>query len=776
MYSLLVIYILILTSMCEGQHEKICNVVPKDQYVEVGSDVEIVCQSSCVHGKIFWTLNNIPIDERWSNIINSSHTVLSLRNFTHRTATLQCHSVDTHQVLGGTTIRTYSKPSKISCIWHYKNTTAGGIPELFTCIWEHQMNTSMKINYTVLLWASSSPDSQSEICSSYVKTCTTKNVHSLGKIILVNNYTVTVRAKTAAWEVYANPEEFNPWHILKITSPNLDVTVFPDYLLVELSQSRTTFWHHCEVKYKWVLKTVYPEDNNIVIIENVESCINYTISAHCALDKAPWSDWSPAKTVLTKLNKNDVKLCLWRKIAKPDKNGVRKVHVMWMEIPSACQGTFNYTIKQTAYREYVHGVNYKDTRCGNSTCDVEVNQDAHRLNLTVFHNEDLLAEDSVYVPAIGESLPQVTDMQTSTLDGVILVSWKAPVQPVSGYMIDWTHNGNQYYWKKSKYTNVTLFDLLHKPYNITVSPLFEDKTGHGTQALHVCSRVGDPGNVTIIDVQAKDKSALVSWNIKSQEACSGVIVNYVIFYGTQNGPQLNVTVDHTKQEISLKGLNPSTQYSVYVKAIALTGTTESSERLFNTKQFDPMLITELIVCGSIIIFLVLSLGLYCAIQWKKFKEKPVPNPGLSSVALWPSANHQKGTSPFQPFSTPSESLCERVYMGHTALTTDCDPYLNPANDQMEEYADPAVIPVVDVQNERPVESVETLYQSPGDSTALLCSDNSLLNPYRSQSSVEIPTLKGTKQCKRQRVVKQQDKTGPVTVYVTLDMFEQDQCR
>lgn len=97
-----------------GQHEKICNVFPKDQYIEVGSDARIVCQSSCVQGKIFWTLNNIPIDERLSNTINSSYTLLSLKNFTRHSATLQCHSTDTQQVLGGTTIRTYCK----KCFWY----------------------------------------------------------------------------------------------------------------------------------------------------------------------------------------------------------------------------------------------------------------------------------------------------------------------------------------------------------------------------------------------------------------------------------------------------------------------------------------------------------------------------------------------------------------------------------------------------------------------------------------------------------------------------------
>lgn len=54
-------------------------------------------------------------------------------------------------------------------------------------------------------------------------------------------------------------------------------------------------------------------------------------------------------------------------------------------------------------------------------------------------------------------LPLVTNIQTTAREDVILVSWKAPVQPVSGYVIDYTHNGNQYRWEETKYTNATLF-------------------------------------------------------------------------------------------------------------------------------------------------------------------------------------------------------------------------------------------------------------------------------------------------------------------------------
>lgn len=49
----------------------------------------------------------------------------------------------------------------------------------------------------------------------------------------------------------------------------------------------------------------------------------------------------------------------------------------------------------------------------------------------------------------------------------------------------------------------------------------------------------DPGNITIGSIQAEDTSALVSWQVKSQDACKGVAVNYTVFYRTHNGSQFS---------------------------------------------------------------------------------------------------------------------------------------------------------------------------------------------------------------------------------------------
>ncbi|XP_029902397.1 interleukin-31 receptor subunit alpha-like isoform X2 [Myripristis murdjan] len=761
-------------------------IINTDQYFEMGSDIEMICQSSCSPGKIYWKLNNVRVDDSLSKTFNTSHTILQLKNFSQPSATLQCISYSTNQILGGTTIKTYSKPSKISCI--LEAIDSWYLPEEFICSWEHPMNSSLKINYTVSSQCLSCVDKNKKICNTTLTSCKF-NTTSLPKI--GHDTFVTVTAETAAWEAHSDIYTFHYYQILKMKPPDISVKARftgKNHLLVKLDRKDYGKRHviHYQVKYskahngtkKQVINesiNLKEETGNVTI--NVESCIDYTVSARWALEKAPWSNWSENKIVRSKLNKSAIKLGLWRKVDEPEINGIRKVHAMWTEIPPTCEGEFHYTLHSTPMDE----MNYTAASCGPSTCDTDVNHNAHRITLTVFHNGNLLANESTYIPAIGESLPQVDKLHTSTHEGYILVSWKAPSQPVSGYMIDWTHNGSQYFWKESKYTNTTISKLMDfTPYNITVTPLLDHKTGLETQASQICSKRKAPETITFTNVVAKDKSALVSWTMEPEQ-CSDVVVNFTVFYRADKGPLLNATVDGTIQEVLLEDLEPDTQYVVYVTAIAITGNTSSSERYFETKKYDPSLIAALSIYGSVAIFLVLSFGLCCAFLWKKFRDKMVPNPGLSSLALWLSQSHQKI---LQPFSTPYEShtIIETVYpcepdrttTGTGAQATAFNDNLNSnlISDQAEEKTDLASFPTPVSQEERPVKMVER--PSPQESIALLASESGPRSPYRSQSSAENSELNSPEQCTHLLGLKQQIKTAPVTMYVSMDMFEQGQ--
>ncbi|KAM8726792.1 interleukin-31 receptor subunit alpha-like isoform 3-T3 [Acanthopagrus schlegelii] len=785
MYPLLLLLVLGVTpSVCKAGNENTCDVVPKDLYIEAGSSILVVCLTSCVRGKIYWTLDNKSVDESRYDTTNSTHAVLSLRNFTRPRATLQCHSNDTHQVLGGTTIRTYLKPSNLSCFLHYK--LRKNTPDLFTCSWEHQVDPSLTIDYSLLRTDSSSSE-PSKICSSSGKTCT--GTYKSFTITLSGSYDVTVKAQTAFWEATSDPFEFKALDIIKIPQPELsNVTLSSDRLLVmwKIWPYHSSKRYHCQVNYSKMINEGTPKWNISEIehpiqeracwsmtTESLESCSNYTVAVRCNLNKGPWSDWSPEKMVLSKLKKSDYEPRLWRKVAGVEKNGVRRVRAMWKNVPPTCQGTFSYTIRQTPYKENTTGVNHTAALCDSWICDV--NQDAHIITLEVFHKDSLFAEDSVYVPAIGESLPKVTGIQTnSTPEGVIWLSWKAPAQPVSAFMIDYTHTENQSYWKETKDTHASLDALLDKtPYNITVTPLFDDKTGHGAQVLDICSGKGDPGNV-YISVVPGHRSAYVSWDV-TQEVCSDQVVSFTIFYSTEQGPELNVTAS-SKSHHTLQDLTPETQYSVYVKATAHTRTTNSEEKSFETTRFDPHFIRTLIICGTLLIFLVLSVGLCSAVQWKKFKNKLVPDPARSSVALLASAGQNMGPCTFEP----SESICSSIYIEEAQTPSTFPPDTgfneNPASEQTGGYDDPAIAPATDRQTEDPVEPVETQPpSSPGELSHLLSEESGLSSPYRSQSPQETPAPKTSKPCKRVPV-KQPGKMPQLSVYVSLDMFEQGQGR
>uniref|UniRef100_A0A3P9HU94 Interleukin-6 receptor subunit beta n=1 Tax=Oryzias latipes TaxID=8090 RepID=A0A3P9HU94_ORYLA len=767
--------LVVISTLCKG-HFQSCRVFPTDLFVEVGSSVWLVCSCDSVrNGKFFWTLNRKSVDEKLSKRINSTHSMLSLTNFIHSHATVECHNTETAQILGGTIVRTYSKPQNISCFLHYENPTDDGVPQLFTCTWEHQTHNSKTINYIVNI---ESVDVFS--CISSVKSCT---VNVFSHLSLSRNIAVTVKAETASWTSRSDSYEVNPFSILKMNQPVVTTSAFSDHLLVSWNNVLESFDFSCQVKYH---KTFSPtvESSKIIncwscfnaTIEDVESCTFYNISVRCALTEPTWSDWSPEETVLTKVKQRHAELLSWRKVSELE-NYKRIVHVMWtlsqQGIPLKCMDTVKFDIQQIAYGENTAEGN--STACLSSPCDIEVDEHAHQIHVRAVQDENVIVQDSIYVPAVSESLPRVTDIQTSSDKGVILVSWTAPKEPVRSYMIDWTHNGNQYEWAESKNTNATLLDLQdRKQYNITVTPLLLDgRTGRSTQALQICSGFGAPGRITVSDVEPYDTSVFVSWDTKAEDVCSDAVVKYTVFYRNQSTKTLqNVTVDGEKLYVSLKDLTPATQYSVYVEGAAESGQTRSEESFFTTKRFDPRLLTRAIVCGIIILILLLSFGLFCVIMWKKVKEKPVPDPAVSSVAEWLLQNNQKGNYHFQQFFVPFESYCDKIHIQEFLSTLTPSGIRDPQMNQGQESLKTTISLMPDVLGERPVALTETQHLPfHEDSTSLLSSESCSVNPYRCQTTTDTLVPRKAIQCKHESN-QQHERFSPKSVYVSLHLFEQ----
>ncbi|XP_072306427.1 interleukin-6 receptor subunit beta-like [Eucyclogobius newberryi] len=758
-----------------GRGQSDCGVYTTDQHIEQGSDAEITCQSACVSGTVFWTLNDKRVNQSLSRRINSTHTVIllphsALQDPSHPIAVVQCHSEDNHQILGGTTIGIYTKPHNLSCIFHSNREMKVGLPKLFTCSWEHQIYTPVKIDYSVICVHCAT--GLKEICSSNVRNCT-RNTLDVPQISFVENNTIYVKAKAEAWEAQSSVYTFTASQIFKIPPREVNVTAHLDHILVDWnSLPKQGVNGMCQVKYKYtknkeIIKdvlntTLTPDDKGRLTIAEVESCRTYSVCVRCALARAPWSYWSPERPIQTQLQKNDVKLDVWRKVSKLHKEV--KVHIMWKGIPSNCPGTLSFSVSHVPHNKFTSRANYTTTSCANSSCDITVKQEAHTVNLTVLYNGDFLAANSFYLTAFvgneSEKLLRVNNIETKHDENGLVVDWTAPSPPVSGYVIDWTHSENDFEWKRTNITHSRLHGLVDKAsYNITVTPLFGNKAGPSTQISGVCSSFAEPGNVTIVNLETYDKSAHLSWSVKSEEKCSDAVVNYSVFYGTVNGPELNVTIKNTEQKVSLMNLNPDTQYSVHVVATARSGNSKSIERLFKTKMFDPQLITVFTITGGIV--LVLLIGLFRVAQ--KLNEKPVPDPGLSSLALWPQNTQQKTIFPIEPFITPSESPCERVCTEEMQQTSTTTCHKSPV-EQIDRTTKSSE------NYERPFLSSRTPRQC-RDSVSLLTGENSHVNPYRSQGADESPAPHSSKKAKR-AAMRMQER---IPSYVSLDMFDWDQC-
>uniref|UniRef100_A0A4W5QKS6 Fibronectin type-III domain-containing protein n=1 Tax=Hucho hucho TaxID=62062 RepID=A0A4W5QKS6_9TELE len=811
---------LLLPTISEGQYQHRCEVIPKDPYIEFGSNIKIMFKKTCnktisdSHGKIYWTINNQSIDESLYET-NSSFAAVTIYNLSLPKATVQCHSHSTQQVLGGTIIHTYWKPGNISCVTYISQ-------HYFTCHWEHKIKPTSKITYTVYRkWEGIQDAWTSDNCSSESMSCTFKSLPMLSK----RNY-ITVRAESTDWETISDTLKLNPWDTVEIDPPkNVRVVPLPARLRVEWERPGGTYFFaqviHCQVKYaKHVMDTsmnTVAKTASVTSVE-VEPCTNHTVSVRCALDKAPWSEWSRQVTVLSSLNVSTVHLDLWRKMDAPENTGTRTVHLMWKGISPACKAIDGYRLTYMADEKHIPD-RHLDTVVDKAS--ITVDQRAYRVTLAAYRGDTTFSEQSIYVPAVGQSLPQVKGAQASAHDGDIHVSWAVPpLYPVHSYIIDWTTDGDTYTWLQSQDTHISLTGLQpFKLYNITVTPLYDDKTGL-EKVIQICSIQRAPGNISSVDVHVQDKSAQVNWNAVSQSKCSGDVINYTVFYKTETQPELNVTVNSWKQGVTLEPLQPDTRYSVHVMARAVTGATNSSVIHFTTSRYGRTFIIMSCVFGGFGVITVLVTGLFCVIQWKRFKGKIMPNPRLSSLEFWSSQDCHK----IQPFNNPSEleTFCERIYpcevntimdniMGSTSTEDEDiqDMGKETVCDQTERWSSgfgswtfcdsqpreessnlglaPTCLPLL-AQQDGEINLLEstTSEDSSSEPSYLQASESCPINTYRLQNPAECPLRLGggearsgggkatsgaTEESRSLLDTQQHSSTAPLTAYVTLDMLE-----
>ncbi|KAK0142741.1 Granulocyte colony-stimulating factor receptor [Merluccius polli] len=793
MYLLAVLLILAETqAISEAQEErkkkKSCAVFTNYQYVQFGSEVQVTCLSSCRPGTSYWTVNNQKVADRLSQSFNSSYAVLSLERFTYQSAVIQCHSSSSGLVLDGTTIKTYTKPSNVSCL--LQATSTGGFPKM-VCNWEHKMSSSLAITYIVNRTCDHCSYRKTGNCSSRITSCVFKDLPALS-----SNFSVIVRANSRTWAVDSDTYSFDPFHIWVLAPPEIQVTALVSHLLVSWNQTKAiSNTINCQVQFiKQTVKDsmTHKEERVEVTIEGIESCVVYTVSARCASDGSPWSNWSPKQTVMSMLNPKTFKFNLWRKVVQQKSNGVREVKVMWTEIPQTCKEEYKHYVNTRRYTLVSASSNDMGSVCTPSSCFVSVAHEAHVIRLSIFQNKLSFANETVYVPAVGETLPQVSHILVSAHNGIIQASWQAPLQNVSGYIVDWTYDGNTYFWKRSNSTDTKLYDLEDfRLYNITVTPVFDDKTGHGKEAPQVCSRTRVPQAISISELQPKDTRADVRWDIEAKDKCSTTVAYFIVFYRQTDRDLLyNISVNCTQRNAVLEKLKPSTKYRVNVMAKGHTGNISSTERHFETQKQDPVLRLVLSICAAVVFLGLFILGV-CCVWYKTILGKIVPNPGLSSLALWSSQSHQK-VAPQYSQPSEDETIFVRVHPCESDGATDClvvppprlgdDSNTELASDETERVGSTpdCSSSTAGEDSELATEEVELSADQADLATRDSRDDDedtplqeylevlplSQSSPYHSQNAAPPPAPKSGKDCRRLAGKKHS------SMYVSLDMFRE----
>ncbi|KAL0965009.1 hypothetical protein UPYG_G00275590 [Umbra pygmaea] len=658
MDAILLSVCLVLAAVPQGQSKDTCDVIPKDPYIENGSDIKILFNKTCneytlnSHSKLYWLVNKKKIDERYYET-NFTFTSVTISNVNLRTTVeIYGYVQGQDQVLSGTIIRTFHKPRNIICVTHISESD-------FVCHWEHKIQPiyhwehkiqpPLKVNYTVFRQSQSG---RITTCRSNRKLCSFKSLPLLGAPCII-----TVKAKSPLWETSSDPLELDLWNTVKIDPPeNVRAVPVLSYLKVHWKIPSDNCFPsqviHCQVKYnQHVINTSMYDcpETTAVTTGELKPCTNHTVAVRCALELAVWSDWSKMLTVLSNYNVSGVQLNLWRKIGPPDDSGRRRVHLMWKGISPTCNAIDGYKLKYMV-----------DEKLVSSSLDKSyfyVDQKANNILLAAFRGNTTFREHSIYVPAIGESLCQF-QAQVSARDGDIHVSWSHPDCPVSGYMIDWTSNGDTYNWIQSQDTNFSLLGMPHYIlYNITVTPLYDGKAGMG-QELQICSKQKAPDYKLSVEVHAEHQSAQVKWTAVAKHECSGDVVNYTVFYKTGDEPELNIKMNSSIQEVRLEHLQTATKYRVHVMVSAVTGTTNSSFTHFQTAKYDlNVVIIICIICGITLLVLLFT-GLCFVSWWKRFMKKMVPNPGMSSLVFWSNQNFQE-TQLFN--SPPQPETVQKIY-------------------------------------------------------------------------------------------------------------------
>ncbi|NXQ51341.1 IL31R protein, partial [Catharus fuscescens] len=321
---------------------------------------------------------------------------------------------------------------------------------------------------------------------------------------------------------------------------------------------------------------------------------DYSVAIRCVNKESTfWSGWSGEKNGSTEEKAPSGKVDLWRVIESSHSSRNRSVHLMWKPLKSFPPSgrILGYKIQYFPEKKTAH------KRTNNSTekkITLLLNEEAHIISVTAYNSAGESPEAILRIPSVNEkSYQKIETLMTSTTNEEVVVQWITSEPETTKYVVEWYEElemdpfgrswqyvSNSTEWKNNK-KNFKPFIC----YNISVYPLNGNNVAAPSYA-QIYAQEKKPSEGPVVDTGILGKNEVtVKWNEISKPKRNGFITNYTIFYKSEDGNELNETVNSDVLQYKLKSLQANTQYTVQIMASNKAGGTIGEQKTFKTLKF-----------------------------------------------------------------------------------------------------------------------------------------------------------------------------------------------
>ncbi|XP_014742528.1 PREDICTED: interleukin-31 receptor subunit alpha [Sturnus vulgaris] len=662
--NLIWMFVLLCCSVADENSIRDADIFPSSPAIERGSSLELSCvlRKNYMHQRnashIIWKLNDTLIAPENYIIVNETVSNITIHNFSYSTAYVNCFMkhLDKELPLARTEVKSGFRPDipeNISCIYFYDAN--------LTCTWNAGRETSFTTKYTLYRNLTHSPYSVTP-CQNATESCSffpPSNAYS-------NDFCFQVKAKNVLGESSTDCIPIPLQKIEKFAPPEiLSVKKIPG-----IKQLLTVTWKMpekiiplkpiiCQVQYR-NLYSNFTEFVNVSLNSKkaIGSCnltglwdsTDYSVAIRCINNESAfWSGWSGEKNGSTEEKAPSGKVDLWRVIESSHSSRNRSVHLMWKPLKSFPPSGRILGYKIQYFPEKKTSVRKRTNNSTEKKITLLLNEEAHIISVTAYNSAGESPEAILRIPSIDEKSSQVIEtVMASTTNEEVVVEWITSEPETTKYVVEWYEElemdpfgrswqyvSNSTKWKNNK-KNFKPFVC----YNISVYPLYgRNVAAPSYTQIYVQEKKPSEGPVADTGILGKNE-VTIKWNEISKAKRNGFITNYTIFYKSEDGKELNETVNSDVLQYRLKSLQANTQYTVQIMASNRAGGTVGDQKTFKTLKFDKEDFFFIAIPVGISVLCLIGLWITCVLKKHAFKKvcwPDIPNPEESLAVEWPLA-------------------------------------------------------------------------------------------------------------------------------------------